>query len=71
MNLDWQRIEVLDDTMTEILRAKTPAQRIAIGFGLWKSARMMLEAQLAARHPDWNRQQVGREVARRLSHGAV
>lgn len=31
---DWRRIEVMDDTMAEVLRRKTPAERIAIGFGL-------------------------------------
>ena len=71
MNLDWRRIEVVDNAMAEVLRRKTPAERIAIGFGLWKSAQLMLQAQLAARHPEWDRQPIDREVARRLSHGAV
>lgn len=30
---DWRRIEVMDDAMAEVLRRKTPAERIAIGFG--------------------------------------
>ena len=71
MNLDWRRIEVVDEAMAEVLRGKTPAERIAIGFGLWRSAKSMLQAQLAAKHPEWDRQQVDREVARRLSHGTV
>ena len=71
MKPDWRRIEVVDEAMAEVLRRKTPAERIAIGFGLSRSARMMLQAQLAERHPEWDRQRVDREVARRLSHGAV
>ena len=71
MNLDWRRIEVVDEAMAEVLRRKTRAERIAIGFGLWRSAKLMLQAQLAAKHPEWDRRQVDREVARRLSHGAV
>ena len=71
MNLDWRRIEVVDEVMAEVLRRKTPAERIAIGFGLWRSARKMLRAQLAAKHREWDEQQLDREVARRLSHGAV
>ena len=68
---DIQRIEVLDDAMAEVLRRKTPAERLAIGFGLWRSARTLLPGQLASLHPEWDAPQVDREVTRRLSHGAV
>lgn len=65
------RIEVLDDAMAEVLKRKTPAERLAIGFGLWRSARTLLRGQLSALHPEWTAAQLDREVARRLSHGAV
>jgi hypothetical protein len=65
------RIEVVDDIMAEVLRKKTPAERLAIGFGLWRSARMLLRGQLRSLHPEWDAAQLDREVARRLSHGAV
>jgi hypothetical protein len=68
---EWRRIEVVDEGMAEVLRQKTPAQRIAIGFGLWQSARNSLLFQLAARNPEWDQRKVEREVARRLSHGIV
>ena len=71
MNFDIRRIEVLDDAMAEVLRRKTPAERLAIGFGLWRSARRMLRGQLASLHPDWDAERLEREVVRRLSHGAV
>jgi hypothetical protein len=70
-SLDWRRIEVLDEAMAEVLRRKTPAERLAIGFGLWRSARKMLRGQLASLHPEWDAQRLEREVARRLSHGAL
>jgi hypothetical protein len=69
--LDPRRIEVMDEAMAEILRRKTPAERLAIGFGLWRSARKILRGQLASLHPEWDVQRLEREVARRLSHGAV
>lgn len=69
--LDPRRIEVMDDAMAEILRRKTPAERLAIGFGLWRSAQKLLRGQLASLHPEWDAQRLDREVARRLSHGAV
>ena len=70
-NPDLSRLEVLDETMAEVLRRKTPTERLGIAFGLWRSARHMLASMLRSMHPDWSEDQVNREVARRLSHGAV
>jgi hypothetical protein len=61
----------MDDTLAEVLRRKTPAERIKIGFGLWTSARDMLLAYLKKTHPEWSIEMVEKEVARRLSHGIV
>ena len=38
MRLDHDQIEAMDEAMAEVLRAKTPAERLRIGFGLWSSA---------------------------------
>jgi hypothetical protein len=64
-------MEILDDAMAEVLRRKTPAERLAIANGMWKFARDMLRANLAREHPDWTVDELNRMVARRLSHGAV
>lgn len=69
MRLDDGQIEVLDQAMAEVLRQKTPAQRLQIGFALWDSTKGMLTAHLSAEHPDWTQECIGQEVARRLSHG--
>jgi hypothetical protein len=69
--LESRQIEVVDDVMAEILRKKTPAERIQIGFNLWTSARKMLTVHLKSTHPDWDEKQISREVAKRLSHGIV
>ena len=71
MRLDAGQIEVLDPAMADVLRRKTPAERLAIASGIWESVRIMLLTQLAERHPDWSPPQVEREVVRRMSHGAV
>jgi hypothetical protein len=71
LRLDSGQIEVVDDTMAEVLRNKTPAERIRIGFSLWTSARNILIAHLKKIHPEWNDERLNREVAGRLSHGAV
>jgi Rv0078B-related antitoxin len=63
--------EVLDDRMAAILRTKTPAQRLAIAFDLWSFARMTIRRNLGRQHPEWSEAELVREVARRMSHGAV
>ncbi len=64
-------IEVIDDEMTRILRAKTGAERLRIASSMFASARRMLLCHLASEHPDWTQDKILREAARRLSHGAI
>jgi hypothetical protein len=66
-----KNIETPDDRVVEILRSKTPAERLAIGMEMWSSARRMLESLLSQEHPEWDEERVSRELARRLSHGSV
>jgi hypothetical protein len=65
--LDPGQIEVVDDAIAEVLRRKTPAQRLAMMFESNRTMRLMLRANIAHHHPDWTPQQVLREVARRMS----
>jgi hypothetical protein len=69
--MDPSRIEMVDDLMAQILREKSPDERIEIGFKLWTSARKMLTAHLKSIHPEWDDHQISHEVAKRLSHGLV
>ncbi len=71
MNAEISRLEVVEEEMARVLRQKTPAERLSIAFGLWRSARLMLAYMLRSLHPDWDEERVQGEVARRLSHGAV
>ena len=64
-------IEVMDDQMAEILRTKTPAERLAIAFGLWRSARLILSGSLKSLHPEWTDERIQQEVARRFLGGEV
>jgi hypothetical protein len=63
--------EVLDDRVAEILRAKTPAERLAMTFRMWSFARDLIRRVIAREHPEWSEAEVARETARRMSHGAV
>ena len=64
-----KHIEVIDDAMAEVLRAKTGAQRLAIAGEMQRSARRLLAGYLKAQHPRWTEAQIAAEAARRLSHG--
>jgi hypothetical protein len=64
-------IEVMDDDMAEVLRGKTGAQRLKIADEIFLGVREMLITFLQSEHPDWSAQQLKKEAARRISHGAV
>ena len=62
--------EFVDPEMAKVLRTKTPAERLQIGFGLWRHATRTLSAHLRSQHPGWSSEQLTCEVARRLAHGS-
>lgn len=62
-------IEVVDDSMARVLRAKTEWERLQIAAGMWRSGRRLLQAVVKQENPDWTAEQVDREVASRMSHG--
>jgi hypothetical protein len=64
--LDRGQIEVVDDDLAEVLRKKTPAERVAMIGDAHQTARLLLNAGIQRRHPDWDEAAVARAVARRL-----
>ena len=66
-----ERSEMVDDAMADILRRKTDAERFAMVDQMWCFARDLIHNTLRHEHPDWSDEQIQRETARRLSHGAV
>ncbi len=62
-------MEIVDRDMARVLAEKTEAERLQIGWGMQRSARRMMTRIIRAENPDWTDEQVGREVARRFSHG--
>ena len=71
MPIDPRRIELLDPVVAEILKSKTPEERIRMGFECNRTARKMMAAGLHAQHPDWTPEEIQREIARRMMDGAV
>jgi len=68
--LDRGQIEVLDDAMVDVLRRKTPAERIEMIAAAHRTARHLIEAGIRQRNPEWDEQQVQAESLRRLNCGA-
>ncbi len=66
-----RQIEAVDDLVAEILRKKTPGERLRIGFEMWLSARRMLSAHIRHIHPEWSQRQTEMEVSRRFLHGTL
>jgi len=64
-------IEMMDPEMAEILRKKSPVERLAIACGMWESARAIIGGAIRKEHPDWSDAMVNLELARRISHGEV
>lgn len=61
-----RRIEMVDDVVADVLRAKSGMERLRLAHEAWELARDRLIAFLDARHPEWTREEVLREVARRF-----
>jgi len=64
-----QSIELLDDAMVDVLRTKTPTERLAVAFDCNRLVRLRLEGHFATRHPDWTPEQIAAAIADRLLHG--
>lgn len=66
MNLDELPYEPLDPVMAEVLRAKTPAERVQIAFNLWSFARLVAMTAERRRHPELSDEEIRRRVARMM-----
>jgi hypothetical protein len=68
--LDEGQIEVLDEALADVLRHKTPAEKVRMIAAAHRTARQLIEAGVRHQHPDWDDVSVEAEVLRRLTRGA-
>jgi hypothetical protein len=68
--LDPGQIEVVDHAVADILRRKTPAERVKMMSDAHRMARLIVEGGVRTRHPDWTEDQIKAEVVRRMTRGA-
>ncbi len=62
--MDTKRIEVVDEAVAVALRDMGPARRLELLFQAEQFARVLMEAGVRARNPDWGDARVKLEVAR-------
>ncbi|WP_299468458.1 hypothetical protein [uncultured Gimesia sp.] len=64
-------VEVIDQSLVEILKKQAPEARLKIAAGMWETARVMVRGTLSQEHPEWSEATLNREVAKRLCHQEV
>ncbi len=65
------KIEWLDDAMVEVLRNKTPAERLAMAFDCNRTARLVIAAHFRANNPTWTEDEILAAVAKRMLDGST
>ena len=56
--------------MLRVLASKTETERLQIAWGMWRSARKMLQRIVTAEHPELTGREQDQITARRMSHGS-
>lgn len=69
--LDDGQIEVVDPLVAKCLREKTFAERLEMVFNANRTMRLLIAGGVRTRNPDWSDEQIQKEVARRILHGAA
>ena len=64
------RIDAVDPAMAKVFAAKSGMERLRIAHDAWAQARERLIDFLTAEHPEWDREKVRQEVARRFLGGS-
>ena len=63
-----RQIEMVDQEVASVLRAKSGMERLRLAHEAWDLARQRLTAFLSARYPEWPPERVSQEVAKRLAY---
>ncbi|HMO13601.1 MAG TPA: endonuclease domain-containing protein [Pirellulaceae bacterium] len=59
----------IDEEMVAVLANKTEAERLRMAWGMWRSARKMIERIVVSEYRDLSADEQNRMVSRRMSHG--
>ena len=63
------RFEIIDGSIVDVLRRKTPVERVEMTAAANRTARLIAAAAVRYQHPNWDEQDVQAEVIRRVTGG--
>jgi hypothetical protein len=69
LRLDPGQIEVIDDKIAEIMKAKSGQERLNMVWDAWTFFEKRIRAYLRNIHPDWTEEQIQKEIVRRVTYG--
>ena len=67
--LDDGQIEIVDQAVADMMRLKSPAEKVAMVSAAHRTAKKLMAAGIRRNHPDWSEAETQAEVCRRLLHG--
>ncbi len=59
-------VEVMEPMMVEVMRNKSPSERLAIGFRMWDSALAIVTASVRRQNPQWSEGKLQEEISIRM-----
>jgi len=65
--IDMRRIEVVDESIAEMFRTKTPGERMDMGFRAAAFAKMMIESNVRQFNPEGDDARVRAEVLTKMN----
>jgi Rv0078B-related antitoxin len=65
------QVEVVDDAIADILRRKTPLEKLQMIASGWELLRAMHASQVRRAHPDWDEARVQAETSARMANGST
>lgn len=68
-SVDPRNVEVVDDQLAQVLRRKSPAEKVEMVVAANRTARLLAAAGIRYQHPEWNDAQIQAEVIRRVTSG--
>lgn len=72
MNNDLPRcIEIIEPEMVKILKTKTSAERLSLGFNLRISAQKLVRNLILSQYPSLTKEEVEKVVSKRFLNGSI
>ena len=69
--VDARNLESIDDALADVLRRKTPAEKVEMIAAANRTARLLAAAGIRYQHPDWADERVQAEVIARVCGGPI